>query len=235
MRNSSHQVRARCAARRKSSRRHPIEQLETRALLAANQYAAFGDFGHNSVEEAAVSKMVHDWQPDGILALGDNNYVGRTAAGYDLVVGKFYHDFIGNYTGTFGPGAAANKLWPTLGNHDYENDPTAAAYRAYFTLPGNERFYEKVLGDLHIFVINSEPEELTGNMPTSAQAMWLKKVLAASTSLYNVVYDHRPPYSSSPSHGSQLNMRWPYKEWGADVVLSGHVHNYERLVEGGLT
>ena len=30
-------------------------------------------------------------------------------------------------------------------------------------------------------------------------------------------------------------MQWPFKDWGADVVLSGHNHQYERLVEAGLT
>ena len=30
-------------------------------------------------------------------------------------------------------------------------------------------------------------------------------------------------------------MQWPYKPWGADLVMSGHVHNYERLIEDGLT
>jgi hypothetical protein len=30
-------------------------------------------------------------------------------------------------------------------------------------------------------------------------------------------------------------MRWPFKAWGADVVLSGHAHVYERLSRGGLT
>ena len=30
-------------------------------------------------------------------------------------------------------------------------------------------------------------------------------------------------------------MRWPFKQWGADVVLSGHDHDYERLSVDGLT
>jgi hypothetical protein len=30
-------------------------------------------------------------------------------------------------------------------------------------------------------------------------------------------------------------MRWPFKEWGADVVLAGHAHEYERIDVSGLT
>jgi hypothetical protein len=29
-------------------------------------------------------------------------------------------------------------------------------------------------------------------------------------------------------------MQWPYKEWGASLVLAGHDHIYERLEVGGL-
>jgi hypothetical protein len=29
-------------------------------------------------------------------------------------------------------------------------------------------------------------------------------------------------------------MRWPFKDWGADAVLAGHEHNYERLLVDGL-
>ncbi len=45
---------------------------------------------------------------------------------------------------------------------------------------------------------------------------------------------HYPPYSSG-QHGSTDWARWPYAEWGADVVLAGHDHTYERLDENGLT
>ncbi|MBK7228175.1 MAG: T9SS type A sorting domain-containing protein [Ignavibacteriales bacterium] len=45
---------------------------------------------------------------------------------------------------------------------------------------------------------------------------------------------HHAPYSSGP-HGSTLYAQWPYKLWGADLVLSGHDHDYERLVVDSLT
>jgi hypothetical protein len=30
-------------------------------------------------------------------------------------------------------------------------------------------------------------------------------------------------------------MRWPYKTWGADALVAGHAHVYERIETGGLT
>jgi hypothetical protein len=57
--------------------------------------------------------------------------------------------------------------------------------------------------------------------------------MKASTSRWNVVYFHYPPYSSG-QHGSITWMRWPFAGWGADAVLSGHDHSYERLTVDGL-
>jgi len=48
-----------------------------------------------------------------------------------------------------------------------------------------------------------------------------------------VVYMHHPPYSSGP-HGSTPSMRWPFKAWGANLVLAGHDHVYEHIVVDGL-
>jgi hypothetical protein len=49
---------------------------------------------------------------------------------------------------------------------------------------------------------------------------------------FKVVYFHDPPYSSGGEMRSY--MRWPFREWGADVVLAGSDHFYERLSVGGI-
>jgi hypothetical protein len=67
----------------------------------------------------------------------------------------------------------------------------------------------------------------------SEQALWLQSALAASTAPWQIVYFHHPPWSSG-THGSSDWMDWPFAEWGADLVLMGHEHNYERLVVDGL-
>jgi tartrate-resistant acid phosphatase type 5 len=139
--------------------------------------------------------------------------------------------------------ATANAFFPTLGNHDY-SDPCdrADSYLAYFRLPGadfvstsgNERYYDFVQGPIHFFALNSCAEEPDGTGASSRQAQWLQHGLAASTSTWNIVYDHRPPYASDKVHGSSDNMRWPFAQWGADAVLSGHAHVYERVAHDGI-
>ena len=46
-----------------------------------------------------------------------------------------------------------------------------------------------------------------------------------------MVIVHEPPYSSGAVHGPHEDLQWPYEEWGADAVLSGDEHSYERLLK----
>lgn len=196
--------------------------------------AVIGDYGKTNDGAHATSDTVHHWAPDYVVTVGDNNYDNGGADTIDANIGQFYHDFIGSYAGRFGAGSSTNRFFPSLGNHDW--DMTGASpYLNYFALPGNERYYEFVKGSVHCFAIDSDAREPDGTSSTSTQAQWLQQRLAASTSPFNVVYFHHPPFSSGGTHGSTAYMQWPFKQWGADVVLTGHDHNYERLEVGGLT
>src|SRR6185503_18511912 len=107
-------------------------------------------------------------------------------------------------------------------------------YLDYFALPGNERYYDVVRGDVHLFAIDSDISEPDGITEDSVQARWLHDALATSTARWRVVFLHHPPFSSGP-HGSTLDLQWPFRAWGANLVLSGHDHDYERLEVDGLT
>lgn len=200
-----------------------------------NGFAVIGDYGSNSSDEAAVANMVRSWQPGYIITVGDNNYPDGSSSSIDANVGKYYHDYIFPYTGAYGSGASANQFFPSVGNHDY-HVAGAVPYYNYFTLPGNERYYDFVKGDIHFYAINSNPEEPDGTSSTSVQALWLKNKLASSTSKWNIVFFHHPPYCSDSVHmNTSLYMAWPFQQWGADVVLAGHAHIYERILRKGIT
>jgi len=193
------------------------------------RFAVFGDYGMASTDEARVSNLVHSWNPDFIVTTGDNDYTGHPD-GIDGVIGRYYSDFIGNYWGAYGPGSRTTRFWPSPGNHDWDS-ANLTAYTDYFTLPGNERYYDISLGLVHLFAIDSDPREPDGTTADSVQARWLQSRLAQSPSCFKLVYFHHPAYSSGP-HGSNLDMRWPFEQWGADVVLAGHDHTYERFQVG---
>lgn len=215
---------------------HP---LEPRTLLSAVRFAVIGDFGEAGQAEADVAARVKSWMPDLLLTTGDNSYPAGTAALYDPNVGQYYARYIGNYSGAYGPGSATNRFFPTLGNHDWDGAVSGmpTPYTNYFTLPGNERYYDFVSGPVHFFALDSDSREPDGNTSGSVQGQWLQAALAASTSPWNVVILHHAPYSSSSNHGSNTTLQWPYKAWGADVVLAGHDHTYERIINptDGLT
>ncbi len=195
-------------------------------------FAAIGDYGTYDNSERDVANLVLSWQPDFIITLGDNNYPSGAADTMDAAVGQFFHSFIYPYKGEYGEGAPENRFFPCLGNHDLITED-GKPYFDYFTLPGNRRYYDFTWGSVHLFALNDVGSEPDGVGESSIQAMWLKDRLVASTSAWNIVYMHYPPYSSG-THGSTDWARWPYAEWGADAVLSGHDHTYERLEEGGL-
>ena len=203
-------------------------------VSSQTKFAVIGDYGKASTNELNVSNLVKGWNPDFVITVGDNNYEYGEASTIDTNIGLYYSDFIYPYYGIYGTGDTVNRFFPSMGNHDWYTTG-AAPYLSYFTLPGNERYYDFVRGNVHFFAIDSDSNEPDGRDSSSVQAQWLKAALAASSSRYNVVYFHHPPYSSSSYHGSEVIMQWPFKEWGATIVLAGHDHTYERLLKDGFT
>jgi hypothetical protein len=196
-------------------------------------FAVIGDYGGGNPATGDVVEMMVSWQPEFIITVGDNNYPVGAADHMDEAVGQFFHDYLSPYQGIYGDGAVINRFFPTLGNHDMLTDK-GQPYLDYFTLPGNERYYDFVWGPVHLYALDNLDTEPDGVGTSSIQAAWLQERLATSSSPWNIVYMHYPPYSSG-THGSTDWARWPYGDWGADAVLSGHDHTYERLLVDGLT
>lgn len=240
-----------CAPRSAPGRGGPDEATSTPtsptpAPQPRMMFAVIGDYGSGDAHERAVADLVASWSPEFVVALGDDYYATAGGAGterYDASTGTFYCPWLKDVPAE-GPRcsrgtAARNAFFPALGNHDYSDArPSPDTYLAYFTLPGtgftstsgNERYYDFIEGSVHFFVLNSNPDEPDGITPDSAQGRWLQDGLAQSGSRFNVIVDHHPPYSSDQVHGSTSFMQWPFAEWGADAVLSGHAHDYERIV-----
>lgn len=219
----------------------PRREAPRPSMPAAYALAVLGDYGTGEPSEAAVAKLVNGWNAWAIVTTGDNVYPDGGAP-YDDVIGAYYAAYIGAYRGRFGAGAMQNRFWPSPGNHDWAGNEALANYRAYFTLPegqGGERYYDVALdseGLAHLYVLDSDPHEPDGITADSKQATWLRQALAANagTACFHLVAFHHPPYTTLTGHGPALALRWPFKQWGADLVLSGHNHHYERIVVDGL-
>jgi len=195
------------------------------------RFAVIGDYGLAGQPEADVASLVSGWQPDVVITTGDNNYPNGAQNTIDENIGQYYHAFIYPYLGSYGQDADQNRFFPSLGNHDWVATG-AQPYLDYFSLPGNERYYEFTWGPVHFFALDSDGHEPDGVSSSSAQAAWLQDRLAAALEPWKIVYMHHPPYSSG-LHGSITWMRWPFREWGATAVISGHDHTYERILRDG--
>jgi hypothetical protein len=196
------------------------------------RFAVIGDYGNGSQAEADVAALVKSWNPELIITTGDNNYPDGASETIDHNIGQFFHEFIAPYVGSYGEGGQENRFFPSLGNHDWPFTG-AQPYLDYFTLPGNERYYDFSYGPVHFFVLDSDSDEPDGADSKSIQANWLQSQLSTSDSNWKIVYMHHSPYSSG-KYSSYGRMQWLFAEWGADVVISGHDHTYERISKDGI-
>jgi hypothetical protein len=203
-------------------------------LEGSARFAVIGDYGVDTEEERQVSQLVKSWAPEFIITLGDNNYPSGEARTIDANIGRYYAEYIGGYHGSFGPGSAVNRFFPSVGNHDLYGPEKLKPYLDYFPeLPGNRRYYDVNKGIIHLFAVNSDERgEPDGAKVPSVQTSWLQERMASSTACWKLVYFHHTPHSSG--EWAVPSMRWPFKAWGADVVMAGHDHVYERLEKDGI-
>lgn len=189
-------------------------------------FAVIGDFGTGNQNAEKVANLVHSLEPDFILTSGDNNYPEGKAETLVHNIGTFYCDFIFNFDAPAAQQCTkntgqVNRFFPSLGNHDYDNSNGRIPYLNYFTLPGNEIYYDFIWGPVHFFALDS-------NRDTDTQRIWLEEKLTKSQEAFTIVYFHHPPFSCG-THGNEKKMQWDFE--GVDLVITGHDHNYQRITE----
>jgi hypothetical protein len=150
-----------------------------------------------------------------VFTAGDNAYPDGSAAAYES-----------NYDPTWGVFKSITK--PVPGNHEYEYDHTASGYFGYFgALAGNPAtgYYAYDLGAWRVYALNSEVSHSSG----SAEARWLAADLTAHASTQCVLaYWHEPLFAASQNDPAGRDLWQILYAHGADVVITGHNHTYER-------
>ena len=123
---------------------------------------------------------------------------------------------------------------PAPGNHEYKTRG-AAGYYVYFGATAGDPargYYSYDLGSWHLVALNSECDEVGGCGPGSPQEEWLRRDLAASAKPCTLAYWHHPLRSSgryAPGVDRTGALWRALHEAGAEVVLNGHDHLYERF------
>jgi acid phosphatase type 7 len=178
---------------------------------------AVGDIASCSrTEDERVAALVATL-PGTIAILGDSVYESGTDE-------EFARCFLPAW------GRFRSRIRATLGNHEYETQSAAPAIRI-FGLPPNG-WYAYRLGPWKVIVLNSNCDEIGGCQRGSRQWNWLRQELARRPrTACTLAYWHHPRFSSG-KHGSDVRLAalWDLLAAArADLVLSGHDHDYERF------
>jgi hypothetical protein len=180
-----------------------------------------GDIGDCRTENDEATAALLDDIPGTVFTAGDNAYPEGTAAQFEDC-----------YDPTWG--RHKERTRPIPGNHDYHTKG-ASAYLDYFgkaaVNENGDPWYSYDLGEWHIIALDSECEETNDCVPESRQGRWLTADLAASNAMCTLAMWHVPRFSSG-FHGNDndLDAFWRILyDAGADVVVHGHDHDYERF------
>jgi hypothetical protein len=185
-------------------------------VLVAGNIARCGD-----PNTSATSSLI-DTLPGTILTAGDNAFPSGNT-----------QEYMNCYDPTWGTQKA--RTWAALGNHDYDSGYATPALNYFGSHAGTNGlgYYSMDLGDWHIIVLNDNQQYVDFTAGTT-QEQWLRADLAANSKTCTMAIWHQPLFLSSSTAGftqrSVAKILWDdLYAAGADVVVNGHQHDYERM------
>ncbi len=174
---------------------------------------------HNREDSIPLLKTAWERHPDAafLTISGDLVGTGQHRDDWDQIFFN-YGDFL-----------KKRPLVPSIGNHDAIDGLGSDLYRALFTLPDNGpeglvrgQSYSLRYGNLLLISL-----DVTDDVP--AQSAWLDETLAKDDAQWKVAVLHFPPYAFDEDY-PEIRSEWGtcFDRHGVDLVLSGHVHYYQR-------
>jgi hypothetical protein len=185
-------------------------------LVGAGDIASCDDLAGAEATAKLIDKI-----PGTVFAAGDLAYPD----GSDEQFAKCYAPTWGRFK---------DRTRPAPGNHEYHKGE-ASGYTRYFGDAAGDPdkgYYSYELGAWHVVVLNSECTEVGGCEAASPQGQWLKQDLVQHPAGCTLAYFHKPLFSSGGKHGNDPGMKplWDILyHGGADIVINGHDHDYERF------
>lgn len=232
-------------------------EFKTRTKTESTKFAVIGDFGDGSKAQLKVAAQLKQYTPDLVVTTGDNVYSRGRRAEYLKKFFPYYNDsvslleripfymIVGNHD------VRSNNLDkdPDGLAYFYYSDLPLNAPRAENTLPleGNEErknaFVKSVRprypgmlnysfdhGNVHLTCLDAN---MYVNPLDPSIVEWLREDIGGSKATWKVVVYHHPPFNSSRAHYDDQYMRLlspVLEQLKVDLVLNGHVHNYQRTL-----
>jgi acid phosphatase type 7 len=198
-----------------AARRSPSALGRSAVLVGAGDIADCSNLAGAEATAALLAKI-----PGTVMAVGDLAYPDGTPANFAC------------YDKTWGREKARTR--PAVGNHEFHSAGATYYFQYFGETAGDasQGYYSYELGTWHVVVLNSECDQVGGCGPGSAQEKWLREDLKAHPVACTLAYFHKPRFSSGGAHGDDFVVKplWDaLYEGGADVVVNGHDHDYERF------
>ncbi len=165
----------------------------------------------------------------GVLLLGDNQYY---CGGYEA--------FRKSYDRSWG--RVKSITFPAVGNHEYQtsggtgctsaNAGASGHFKYFGTRAGDPKkgYYSFNIGSWHLIMLNSSCTHVGGCSSDTPQGQWLRADLATHSNYCTLAFWHVPLFSSGGRASTTYKAFWDaLYQYGADVVLNGHDHTYERF------
>ncbi len=146
------------------------------------------------------------------------------------------------YQKMYDPAFGQVRKWtrPVPGNHEYLT-PNARGYFRYFKKKAGDpqRPWRSFVAGAgwRVLLLNSNCEFIGGCGPGSREGRWIRRELARTPEQCVIAAWHHPLRTSGEYAGDQATMSRARKLWravnagGADIVLNGHDHIYERFAK----
>jgi acid phosphatase type 7 len=236
-----------------------IQKASFRTRTKGNQtkFAVIGDFAHGSRGQSMIANQFAPRGPDLVVTTGDNVYQRGLRQEYLKKLFPYYNDavkimdhipvymVVGNHD---------------VGGNNLDKYPDGLAYFYYSDLPLNAPIpaipfplegQEEFLGAFRKTVKPRFPGMLNysfdhGNVhfvcldanhyinPLDSELLaWLRDDLRTSKADWKLVFYHQPAFNSSRAHYDDQYLRLlapVFEDLKVDLVINGHVHNYQRSV-----
>jgi predicted phosphodiesterase len=192
--------------------------MQVKSAFAEPNFGAAGDWGCNSNTAKTVGNIRSHNRPELVFALGDYSYTSTATCWLNII------------------DAIKSRTRITIGNHEDDSNEGFSQYMSSFGL--SQTYYAFTYGNVRLIAMDSDHNSFSnGSNQYNFVVSQLQQASQDSNIKFIIAYIHRPMYTSPstcstcPSNAN-TNLRDTYHplfdQYGVDVVLMGHVHNYQR-------
>jgi hypothetical protein len=196
--------------------------FEVNYSLAEPNFGAAGDWGCSSNTQSTVSNIRSHNSPERVFGIGDYSYTSTPTCWLNII----------------DPIKSRTRI--AIGNHEDDSNEGFSSYMSAFGL--SNTYYSFTYGNVRVIVMDTDHDSYSKG---SAQYNFVISQLSQASTDPNIkwiiVYMHKQMYTSSNTCSSSscsntgsdaTNLRNIYHsqfgKYGVDVVLNGHVHNFQR-------